>query len=171
MAALNRKSVDLFFTEDGDFSFNETLGDVKNTKEEDYRCIQQSIFLRLENSTQDFGIQSFNGASNGFEILFDQGENIFASLDDFHGEELNSNTLALIKATVSSCLNSDLFLSRIPHVISVIRKSDTAVGIFIALKIRKTLPNGTKSSVVLSYNGMYNTYSKDFRMFSLIGIE
>ena len=107
---------------------------------------------------------------NGIQTLFGRRSNIFANLDDFHGERLNNDTLALIKTTVSNCLNDDYALSRIPHVVSVIKKDDTVVSILIALKIMETLPNGQKAQAVITYNGMYNTYSKDFRMYSMVDL-
>jgi len=171
MARVNKDTVDLYFTEDGDFVINEELGDMKNTKEEKYRAIEQSLFIRMENNLEDFGIRDTGIPvdQNSFRIAFGTNENIFANLDDFHGEKLNRRTLSLIKSTVSNCLNSDSLLSSIPHIISVIKKSDTTVSILIALKIIERLPDGTMNDAVITYNGMYNTYSKDFRMYSLTG--
>lgn len=171
MASVNKNSVDLYFTEDGDFVINEELGDMKNTKEEKYRVIEQSLFMRIENNSEDFGIKK-SGIPvdrDSIGIFFNQNENVFANLDDFHGEKLNNNTLDLIKATVSNSLNSDSLLSQIPHIVSVIKQSDTAVSILIALKIIDRLPDGTMGEAVITYNGMYDTYSKDFRMYSLTG--
>lgn len=173
MALVDKNSVDLYFTEDGDFVIDEELQDMKNTKEEKYRVIEQSLFMRMENNLEDFGMRD-SGIPvdrNSLRIMFGLSENVFANLDDFHGEKLNENTLALIKSSVSNCLNSDSLLSTIPHVISVIKKNDTTVSILIALKIIERLPDGTINDAVITYNGMYNTYSKDFRMYSFKGTK
>jgi hypothetical protein len=163
MSVIKQNSVDLFFNEDGDFSFDDISGDVGTTRDLEFRCFQQSIVMRMENGQDEFGIESlFSGTGLLGTYNF---TNVFANLEDFHGLRLNNRSIALIKNRVEACLAVDDAFAEVDYRVSVIKKSSDSVEILLMFLFPYKTSSGDIDQFVLQYRGIYSSYNKSFGMF------
>ena len=154
MSIIRRNTRDLYIDESGDFVFNTNEKDFKTTKGLDYRCLEQSLFMRVESSKEEWGYSDQNEYENtlGLNMLMNFREDeIFASLDDFHGLKMNSENIALIKETIESCLELDSAFSGTNYVVSVIKLTNSVVNIMIMMELRVQLEDGSYSKGIINY--------------------
>lgn len=170
MSILRRNTKDLYIDESGDFVFDTEGNDFKTTKGLDYRCLEQSLFMRIESSEGEWGYSDQTAYENtlGLNMLMNFSENeIFASLENFHGLKMNSENIFLIKETIESCLEADSAFSGTNYVVSVIKITNSVVNIIIMMEVRVQLEDGSYSKGIINYSGNYNSYSKDFSIIKI----
>lgn len=111
-------NTDIVFTEDGDFIFDESKGDLQVVNNQYNELLLQTILKRLQSSDRDWGIQNI----------------ITSDIEYLRGESNIDASLEIIRFKVAEALLGEEILKLQDIDIEAEKLNDNDIGVFISIR-------------------------------------